>query len=56
MITPEPPVISNLRLFSAEIGSVFTGQPALPPTTDKSAIWPTSRSTARTSSLGVTAC
>jgi hypothetical protein len=56
MITPEPPVISNLRLLSPEIGSVFTGQPASPPTTDKSAIWPTSRSTAFTSSLGVTAC
>src|SRR4029453_179794 len=38
------------------IGSVFTGQPASPPTTDKSAIRPTSRSTAFTSSLGVTAC
>jgi hypothetical protein len=35
---------------------MFTGQPALPPTTDKPAIWPTSRSTALTSSLEVTAC
>ena len=56
MITPEPPVISNLRLLSAELGSMFTGQRASPPTTDKSAIWPTSRSTALISSLGVTAC
>jgi hypothetical protein len=44
MIAPEPPVISNVRLLSAEIGSVFTDQPASPPTTEKSA----SRSTAFT--------